>query len=251
MDKWANKVVVVTGASSGIGYGIAKRLTKYGLQVIGLARRVERIQKLASELANESGKLHPIKCDITNDNQVTEIFNNIKKQFGGIDVLINNAGCVTKNETLLEGSMEVHRNLIETNILALTHCTQLAVKSMIERNIYGQVINLNSIYGHIIPIAKPIPNLYPASKFAVTAISETLRQELYFLNNTKIKVASLSPGYVDTEIVRTEEGEVNPFLADLEFLNVDDIVEGVVFILSLPNHVQVNELTLRHVGEKF
>lgn len=188
MDKWVGKVAVVTGASSGIGVAIAKRLVAEGMQVVGLARRIDRMQELATEISSGEGKFHPMECDLYNEENIASTFEDIKTMLGGIDVMINNAGMAPPTSTLMDQEMDVHRKVLDLNVIALTSCTQKAMTSMMERDINGQIIHINSIYGHIVPMSRTLPSMYIASKHAVTALTETLRQQLILMNDLSIKV---------------------------------------------------------------
>lgn len=188
MERWTNKVAVVTGASSGIGAATVVELVKAGVIVVGLARRQERIEELKKDVPESLQKnLHAIKCDVSKEEQIISTFAAIEKQFGGVDILINNAG-ILRETTLLDSNNSVPiREVIDTNILGLVFCTREAIRSMRERNVDGHIVHINSIAGHYIPIFNDTPsmNIYPASKHAVTALTETLRQDL---NKLKLKI---------------------------------------------------------------
>lgn len=190
MERWQNKIAVVTGASSGIGVAIVKDLLKNGLQVVGLARRVERVEDIKNELPkNLHAKLLALKCDVSNLKSVNEAFDKIISKYGGIDILVNNAGCL-KSGQLSTMNVEDVQQVVQTNVMGVVYCTQRAFKSMKERNFNGHVILINSIAGHKVPSSGGTAssfNIYPASKFAITAITEIYRQEFSGLG-TKIKV---------------------------------------------------------------
>lgn len=189
MERWSQKVAVVTGASSGIGASIAVELAKAGLIVIGLARRKERVDKLASDLAkNVTGKLIAFQCDVSKEDEIIEAFTWINERYGGVDVLVNNAGIIAY-ETLLTspGNAEKLRNVLDVNVMGVVLCTREAFQSMKKRQVDGHIITINSTLGHTIPISAGTFNIYPPSKYAVTAINEMLRHE--FRNSgTKIKI---------------------------------------------------------------
>lgn len=190
MDRWLNKIAVVTGASSGIGAAIVKDLVKNGMQVVGLARRVERVEDIKQQLpANLKSKLTALKCDVSNLQSVNETFDKIISQFGGVDILVNNAGCL-KECTLSTGNLNDIQQVLQTNVMGVVYCTQRAFKSMKDRNFDGHVVLINSIAGHnVIGAGNEIPqtNIYSPSKFAITAITEIYRQEFKGLG-TKIKI---------------------------------------------------------------
>ncbi|XP_035788466.1 farnesol dehydrogenase-like isoform X1 [Anopheles albimanus] len=188
MDRWVGKVAVVTGASSGIGAAVVKALASAGMVTVGLARRVERVEALRKELSpGAASRLHSLPCDVTREESILSAFATVQQLFGGVDVLINNAGVSRQSVTLLTpGNTDDLRAVLDTNVLGLVLCTREAFGSMRARTINGHIINVNSILGHkYVPF--PNLNLYGASKYAVTAITETLRND--FRNaNTRVKV---------------------------------------------------------------
>ncbi|RZC36609.1 adh short and/or KR domain containing protein, partial [Asbolus verrucosus] len=220
--------------------------------VVGLARRSERVEELSKKLAGKPGKLHAVKADMTKEEDILKAFKWVADNLGPVHILINNAGIV-QNTNLVDGDTEKWRKIFDTNVLGLCIATREAVKVMRANNIDGHVIHINSVTGHKVP--SPGVNVYAASKYAVTALTETLRQELNQVG-TKIKVTSISPGVVDTEIL-----EVNNMLVGQEMkeafrtmtpkLKSEDMVDSILYVLSTPPHVQVHELTIKPVGEQF
>ncbi|XP_037932828.1 farnesol dehydrogenase-like [Teleopsis dalmanni] len=250
MDRWQNKVAVVTGASSGIGAAIVKDLVNAGLIVVGLARRVERVEELKEHVPKEKQQnLHARQCDVSKEDSVNEAFDWIEKNLGGIDILVNNAG-TSKLGNLCELESSFVQNVLQTNVMGVVYCTKRAFKSMKERNFNGHVLIINSVCGHSVlntTIAKsPSINIYSASKYAVTAMTEVYRQEFNNLE-TKVKITSISPGLVSTELV--SDG-LKQRMAD-RILQPEDISNAVLFAISTPPHVQIHELTIKPVGEIF
>ncbi|XP_062558603.1 farnesol dehydrogenase-like [Armigeres subalbatus] len=244
MDRWVGKVAVVTGTSSGIGAAIAKDLAKAGLVVVGFARRVERTEALKDELPTEAKeRLHAVKCDVSKEEDILKSFKWVEEKFGGVDVLINNAGVLRQTDLLEADNTQKLQEVLDTNVLGLVLCSREAYQSMKKRSVDGHIIHINSVAGHIVPNF-PQLNIYSASKHAVTAITETMRNELRSAG-TKIKVTSVSPGAVKTEIVP----EVL-LTSGWPFLESEDISEAVLYVLGTPPRVQVHELTIRPIGEK-
>ncbi|KAJ3655658.1 hypothetical protein Zmor_014779 [Zophobas morio] len=245
LDRWVGKVAVVTGASSGIGAAIADFL------VAGLARRSERVEKKAKELSGKKGKLHAIKTDITKEEDILNAFKWIEENLGHVHILINNAG-VSKEDFLRNGDAAIWKQVLYVNVMGLCIATREAVKIMSANNIKGHIIHINSVAGHKV-LNYPGMNLYTASKYAVTALTETLRHELNAIDS-KIKTTSLSPG-----LVTSETTTLNPELSEerkklrvtLPILDLEDVAEAVGYLLSTSENVQINELTITPVGEKF
>ncbi|XP_050306116.1 farnesol dehydrogenase-like [Anthonomus grandis grandis] len=245
LKKYTGKVAIVTGASSGIGKAITEYLVKNGVIVAGVARRLEKIEEHAKQLEKYSGKLHPFKLDLTKPEEIVNVFTKIAKQLGPIVILINNAG-LAQGGNIIDGDFEKWKLTLDTNVLALAICSREAIKNMKENNTKGIIININSMFGHQI-FDIPFLNVYQASKYAVTALTETLRLEI---NREKLplKITSLSPGYVKTEFTELALGrELAQKTTDSGLrpgLNADDVAEAVIYILSTPDHVNVKELTI-------
>ncbi|XP_018319731.1 farnesol dehydrogenase-like [Agrilus planipennis] len=252
MERWVGKVAVVTGASSGIGAAIAEALVKEGLIVAGFARRKERIEELAKKLqqANAKGKLHAVKVDMTKENEIIDGFNWVKKNLGPIHVLVNNAGGA-RSTTLINGDTQRWKEVFDVNVIGLTIATREAVKDMTANKVDGHIIHINSVVGHKV-INVPGVNVYPASKYAVTALSETLRHE-FIQNKLKIKITSLSPGHVDTEFRDAADLKVDPssIFAKIKGSTTEDIANGVLYVLGTPPHVQIQELTITGIDEPY
>ncbi|KDR16000.1 farnesol dehydrogenase-like [Zootermopsis nevadensis] len=253
MERWAGRVAVVTGASSGIGAAIAQELVKKGLHVVGLARRIHRLQEACDKLQNLPGQLYPMQCDITKEQDILNAFSWVKEHLGGVDVMVNNAG-VAHQSFLADGETSEWRHMLEVNVLGLSICTREAICSMKEREVTdGHIVHINSISGHSLPQSPTMFYMYGASKHAVTALTEGLRRELVN-SNSKIRVTSLSPGLVHTEIM--EAGHMRTFTSRDIFngnpcLHPQDIADAVLYILGTPPHVQIHELTIIPTGQKY
>lgn len=245
MDRWQNRVAVVSGASSGIGAAIVKDLVQAGMAVVGMARRKSRIDEIRQKLpANQQDRLHAVHCDVSDLKSVNQAFDWIIENLGGVDVMVNNAGALFPGQLLTMDASEMQQ-VLQTNVMGVVYCTQRAFKSMKERGVAGHILIVNSILGHSIfyPMKGLLPelNIYPATKYAVTAMAEILRQELNALG-TKIKITSISPGLVDTEILTDS-------LRKFVTLKAEDISAGILYAISTPPTVQVHELTIKPLGE--
>ncbi|XP_017483307.1 PREDICTED: farnesol dehydrogenase-like [Rhagoletis zephyria] len=236
MERWQGRVAVVTGASSGIGAATVKDLLKANLVVVGLARRLQRMEEYKAELpAEQQKRFYPYTCDVTSQESVDQAFNWIIKELDGVDILVNNAGVFKTGQAVTLDPVELQQ-VVQTNIMGVVYCTQRAFKSMKERNFDGHVVNINSVAGHSVI---PNMNVYPATKHAVTAITEVYRQEFRGLQ-TKIKITSVSPGLVDTEIVPEYYKKSAP-----PMLKPEDVSSCILFTLSTPPHMQVHEITVK------
>nr|XP_043897729.1 dehydrogenase/reductase SDR family member 11a isoform X2 [Solea senegalensis] len=219
-----------------------------------LASSVLRVcRKLSAECqsAGYSGTLIPYKCDLSNEEEILSMFSAIKTLHKGVDVCINNAG-LAHSEPLLSGKTEGWRNMIDVNVLALSICTREAYKSMTERNVDdGHIININSMSGHrVVPSADV--HFYSATKYAVTALTEGLRQELRAAKS-HIRVTSISPGIVETEFAfrhhNSDPEKAAAVYESIKCLKAEDISSAVTYVLSVPPHVQIGDLQLRPVEQ--
>ncbi|KAG5670239.1 hypothetical protein PVAND_000516 [Polypedilum vanderplanki] len=258
ISRWSGRVAVVTGASAGIGEATCIEFCKHGLITIGLARRVEKMEEIRKSLSPEQSKLfHAMKCDVSNEAEIVQVFAEIEKKFGGVDVLVNNAGVIAKYNMIDENSASDMKRVIDTNVFGVINCTREAVKTMRKKN-EAHVIHINSVAGHSMPFIAEFPafGIYTASKYAVTAIAEQHRQE-FIKEKLNIKVTSLSPGAVATEIFdtmnteKTDPEKIKEFMAKIPFLASKDIADSIVFLLSTPPNVLITELTIRPMNEAF
>lgn len=179
MEKWVGKTAVVTGASAGIGAAIVKDLVNAGVNVVALARRIEKLEELKKELKGSKGKVTTHVCDVSDVKSVQTAFAFVEKTLGGTDILVNNAGIVKYIKIFGEtpGIQEDLAQVVQTNLMGTVWCAREAFKSMTKRNVNGHIINMNSVVGHAIPFTGadiPAYNIYPATKYAVTATTEVM-----------------------------------------------------------------------------
>nr|XP_022902752.1 farnesol dehydrogenase-like [Onthophagus taurus]XP_022902753.1 farnesol dehydrogenase-like [Onthophagus taurus]XP_022902754.1 farnesol dehydrogenase-like [Onthophagus taurus]XP_022902755.1 farnesol dehydrogenase-like [Onthophagus taurus]XP_022902756.1 farnesol dehydrogenase-like [Onthophagus taurus]XP_022902757.1 farnesol dehydrogenase-like [Onthophagus taurus]XP_022902758.1 farnesol dehydrogenase-like [Onthophagus taurus] len=248
LNRWVNKIAIVTGASSGIGAAIAQKLVQGGLIVVGIARRVELIQTISEQLKNAKGNLIPFKADVTKEKDILALFEFVKTKLGPVHVLINNAG-ITRNTNLSDGDTSKWREILETNVLAPCVTTREAIRVMKKHAIEGQIIHISSVLGHYVAHI-PNLNMYPASKFAIRALTETLRQE-FLAENVPIRVCTISPGPTDTEInkLHSNNGSFANIIDAMPKLKAEDVADAIVYVLSTPHHVQVQDIMIRPLGE--
>ncbi|KAG5836650.1 dehydrogenase/reductase SDR family member 11-like [Anguilla rostrata] len=253
MERWKGRVALVTGASVGIGAAIARTLVQHCMTVVGCARNVEKIEKLAAECrsAGYAGTLIPYKCDLSSEEEILSMFSAIKTLHQGVDVCVNNAGLACA-EPLLSGQADGWRTMINVNVLALSICTREAYQSMKERSVDdGHIININSMSGHrVVPNADV--HFYSATKYAVTALTEGLRQELREAKS-HIRASCISPGLVETEFAFRLHNS-NPEKAaatyeQIKCLEANDVASAVAYILSVPPHVQIGDVLMRPVEQ--
>ncbi|XP_043483206.1 farnesol dehydrogenase-like [Leptopilina heterotoma] len=240
MDRWNNKVAVVTGASSGIGESLVKELVKNNVKVVGLARRIENMEKIKNNIKNQKGAFYPIKCDVSKENDILKAFQWIEKNLKTVDILVNNAAVLT-SDLCIESSTENLKNVIDVNLIGTALCTREAVKIMRANNIAGHIININSIAGQRVAFFNNSGfNMYSPSKYAQKAMSQVVELELEHVKSPT-KVTTIFPGLVKTEMPPQEAFKIIPYV------DAEDIVNGIIYALSTPPHVQIKELTITPV----
>jgi 3-hydroxy acid dehydrogenase/malonic semialdehyde reductase len=242
MGSVEDKIVLITGASSGIGESCAKIFAGAGAKLILAARRFDRLEKLAEQLTQEfQSSIHLLQLDVCNRQQVESTLTNLPADWQEIDILINNAGLSRGLEKLHQGNIEDWEEMIDTNVKGLLYVTRTLVPGMVSRQ-GGHVVNIGSIAGRA---AYPGGNVYCASKAAVRAISEGLKQDLL---GTPVRVTEIEPGLVETEfsMVRFygDENRANKVYQDLTPLTADDIADVVFFCVTRPPHVNISEVLL-------
>ncbi|MGR0176447.1 SDR family oxidoreductase [Staphylococcus aureus] len=231
MTVLTDKVAVVTGAGSGIGEAIAALLHEEGVKVILAGRNKDKLQNVANQLAQDSVKVVP--TDVTKKEEVDELIKIAQQTFGGLDIVINSAGQMLSSK-ITDYQVDEWDSMIDVNIKGTLYTTQAALPTMLEQS-SGHLINIASISGFEVTKSSTI---YSATKAAVHTITQGLEKELA---KTGVKVTSISPGMVDTAITAA----YNP--TDRKKLEPQDIAEAVLYALTQPSHVNVNEITVRPV----
>src|ERR1043165_1394894 len=241
------KVVVITGASSGLGEAAARLLSEQGATCVLGARRTERIKSLADELNSRSGKALAISTDVIHRDQVKKLVDSAVQTYGRIDVMINNAGLMQQSP-LERLKTDEWDNMIDINIKGVLYGIAAALPHM-QRQKAGHIINVSSVAGHKVT---PSGTVYCATKHAVRVISEGLRQEVKPYN---IRTTIISPGAVESELVdRITETDVREMARSATkdmALPADAFARIVAFVISQPDDVDINEILFRPTKQEF
>ena len=242
MPKLDGKVAVVTGASSGIGEATAEALAAEGATVVVAARREERLADLAKRIEEGGGRVLAAACDVADEDQAHGLIRKAEEEFGRVDILVNNAGVMLLS-TVGKGLSDEWRRMFDVNVLGLLYTTDAAVETM-KRQGGGHLVNISSVAGR--KVTRDASGVYAGSKFAVGAISEGLRQELLADN---IRVTIVEPGAVATELTDhiTDEDARESLggLLSLEILEAEDVANAIVYAVTQPARVSVNEILIR------
>jgi 3-hydroxy acid dehydrogenase/malonic semialdehyde reductase len=227
------KTAIVTGASSGIGAAIARALAEAGARVAGGARRVERVEtQIALEL------------DVTDAESCERFVDEALRDLGGLDIVVNNAGLALGRNSFDESSEEDVEVVLETNVHGLLRMTRLCLPHLRD---HGHIVNLGSVAGR-----EPYENaaVYVASKYAVRGFTYALRQDLL---GRPIHVHTVDPGLVETNFSRVrfrgDEEKARAVYAGLEPVRPEDVAECVLFVLTRPQHVNVDELVIKALAQ--
>ena len=235
-----NKTILITGASSGIGEGCARKFASQGARLILNSRSADKLTALAEELKEKYGaECYVMPFDVCNRESAAAALNALPQEWKSIDVLVNNAGLAIGVDKEYEGNLDEWDVVIDTNVKALLSMTRLVVPGMIERG-RGHIINIGSIAGDA---AYPGGSVYCATKAAVKALSDGLRIDLV---DTPLRVTNIKPGLVETNFsvvrFRGDKEKADNVYRGIKPLNGDDIAEVVYFAASAPEHMQVAEI---------
>ncbi|MBE9102200.1 SDR family oxidoreductase [Vacuolonema iberomarrocanum] len=237
-----NQIVLITGASSGIGKACAEVFAEAGAKLILAARRRDRLDTLAAELQkNYQAEVLCLELDVCDRAQVETTLSKLPNPWQNIAVLINNAGLSRGLNKLQDGSIQDWEEMIDTNVKGLLYVTRTVLPGMVERQ-QGHVINIGSIAGHQ---TYPNGNVYCATKAAVRALTEGLKLDLV---GTPIRVSTVDPGLVETEFsdvrFRGDRDRAKTVYQGLTPLTGRDIADVVLFCATRPPHVNLNEIIL-------
>lgn len=227
------KTAIVTGASSGIGKAIAEKLAAEKMNVVLVARSKDILISIAEELTNKyNTKVIAIPTDISKQSEVETMVKQAEEAFGTVDVYVNNAGLML-DAAVIEGALEEWEQMVDVNIKGVLYGLHQVIPNMIAQK-RGHIINISSVSGHEVTKKSTV---YSATKFAVRAISMGLEKELA---HTGVKVTNISPGMVDTRLIDDYELKRKP-------LDASDIANTIYYAITQPEHVNMNEITIRPV----
>lgn len=238
----SDRVVAITGASSGIGEATALACARAGAGVALAARRADRIEALARRIEDEHGvRARAIPADVGDEAQANAFVERAHAELGRLDALVNNAGVMLLGP--IEGApTDEWRRMIHANLFGVLYCTHAALPLMRAQG-SGHVVNVSSVAGRV---ARAGSGVYNLTKWGVNAFSEALRQECA---GAGIRVTIVEPGAVDTELPDHNRPEIRELLhrrfGDIERLRSEDIASAILFALGQPPHVAINELLVR------
>ena len=241
MKKLMNKIVLITGATSGIGLSCARKFAENNDKVILTGRNEQRLSEIRKELETKGANVLTLAFDVRDREKAAKYIQELPAGWQEIDVLVNNAGLALGLESEYEGNLDDWETMIDTNIKGLLTMTRLVVPGMVERN-RGHIINVGSVAGDA---AYAGGNVYCATKAAVKALSDGLRIDVA---NTAIRVTNLKPGLVETNFsnvrFKGDEERAKKLYTGIKPLTGDDIADVAVFAANAPEHVQIAEVLI-------
>jgi len=238
MSELTNKIVLVTGASSGIGRATAIRFSDAGARLIVAARREDRLKQLAKELKTDC---YVMALSVRDRLAVEKTLGSLPKEWQAIDILVNNAGLSRDLSKLHEGRHDSWEDMIDTNVKGLLWVSRAVIPGMVARG-RGHVINVGSIAGHEV---YPGGNVYCASKFAVDALTKGMRMDLV---DTPVRVTTVDPGMVETEFSEVrfygDKERAKKVYTGITPLTADDIADAIVWAATRPDNVQIAQIVI-------
>ena len=243
----SGKVALVTGASSGIGEATAVALAEAGAAVAVGARRADRLEALAGKLREGGARVLTLDLDVTDEASCRSAVARTREELGGLDVLVNNAGVMLLG-TIVGADVEDWRRMLSTNVLGLMYMTHAAIDGMLEQG-SGDVVNISSTAGRT---ARAGAGVYNASKWAVNAFSESLRQEV---TARGVRISLVEPGATETELRShitqpAARAAAQQHTTGMRPLQAEDVARAIVYVVGQPPHVAVNEVLLRPTDQE-
>jgi len=241
-----NKVVVITGASSGLGEATARHLAARGAAVVLGARRTERLEQIAAEIREAGGKAQAVAVDVTDRAQVQALIDTAVQAFGRVDVLVNNAGLMSI-APMDELKVEEWDRMIDINVKGVLYGIAAALPLFRKQN-SGHFINIASVAG--IKVFSPGGTVYSGTKFAVRAISEGLRHEV----GASIRTTTIEPGAVDSELKNGSSHEQSAQFVKSFYqiaIPADSVARAIAYAIEQPADVDINEIVLRPTQQEF
>ena len=247
MGVLTNKIVFITGATSGIGKACAEEFAKEGANLILSARRINKLNEISELLKKEFGiKVYSFKLDVRNSGEVKKTISSLPEEWKNIDILVNNAGLARGYSKIADGEISDWEEMIDTNVKGLLYVTRQILPIMVER-MGGHVINLGSTAGHEV---YPNGNVYCATKFAVNALTQAIRMETIDKN---IKVTTVDPGMVLTNFSNVRfSGDIeraNKIYEGVKPLTAGDVARTILFCATQPEHVNISEIILTPIQQ--
>ena len=246
MNNIENKVIVITGASSGLGEATARLLAKKGAKVVIGARRTEKLEAIVQDIRAEGGQAEFIGADVTKPNEVQALIEKALSAFGQIDVLVNNAGLMSI-APLSELKVDEWDRMIDINIKGVLYGIAATLPVFQKQN-FGHFINLSSVAG--VKVFSPGGTVYSGTKFAVRAISEGLRHEV----GETIRTTTIEPGAIESELkFGSSHKESSEFVTDFykQAIPSDSVARAIAYAIEQPADVDINEIVLRPTSQEF
>ena len=240
-------VALVTGASSGIGEATAEILVQHGAAVALVARRIDRLDDLAAKLKSDGASVLPIQADVANRDEAYEAVDRVAAEFGRLDTVINNAGVMLLGP-IENAPVEEWERMVHVNLLGLLYCSKAALPHLLkaadgEPRGVADLVNVSSVAGRVPRLGSGV---YNATKHAVGAFSESLRQEV---TGRHVRISLVEPGAVTTELVSHNRPEIRDQMsqrfAGTQRMDAADIADVIGYIVSRPRHVAINEVLVR------
>lgn len=247
MNNIKDKVVIITGASSGLGEATAKMLARQGAIVVLVARRKDKLEKVAQDIIADGGNAFAYTMDVTKKEQFSEMLDDVMQKYGRVDVLISNAGLMALS-TISSGKTDEWDRMIDINLRGVLYGIA-ATWPIFEKQKSGHFINISSVAG--IKVSAPGNTIYSATKFAVRALTEGLRVE----SAGKFRVTLILPGYVESELMYgTSDEVIQDFVIEgykKNAISADSVANAISYAISQPDDTAVNEIVIRPTVQEF